>query len=74
MLDSNKSLIENCDFNNDFSELINRLWQMIKLMKPRAGPVNVISVALGKKLLPSLSEHLSESTLAECYLLSRKDR
>ena len=43
-------LIQCNDFNNDFTERMNLIWQMIKKIKPRALHPNVEGVAIGKMM------------------------
>jgi len=49
-LKSLERFIQNNDFNNDFTERMNLIWQCVKERKPHASHTNIESVAIGKML------------------------
>ena len=72
-LEKVSDLISNNDFNNDFMELVNKIWQFTRADKIRGSTLNIQSVALGKLAMPFLIEFLPMDALFDIYELLCKN-
>lgn len=66
-LEKVREFMKNNDFNNDFMEVCNRIWQFVRADKIRGDTLNIQSVALGKLVMPKLIEHLPMEKIFDIY-------